>query len=654
MSFAPVRRNQLIAPFGPGALVVLPDGGTSVIVGAIDQWFRSTGPDRPLMEHPFGGYQDRGREHFHPREFMIDEWRLTRHLKVDCLMAPPDHRPAHRSQAAKNAGLTVPAYRFPQWHVCSDSRCRQMTRLPLTCIKPPKCPSCGAGRLVQVRFIAVCPRGHIQDFPWNEWLHGLNSPTCPGRLVYSESGMGGTMGISVSCKLCGVKPRSLAGVDSIIVRGDDPSMFATRLSLQLDKAAPFTCQGSRPWTGDERPQGHCGCHLVTVQRNAGNVYFPCVTSALFVPRVGDSGYMDERTREVHAALMPLIHMFKDLEMLPVVLTGEWLMEQKKTSERCRAHGWTVEDVRKAVPFMLGQGTSTTAATVQPSDPDEDDSIQLKRPEYPLLRGGCEHAHLRVSARDPSGYGPIVANGFTAISLVESLCETRALTGFSRILPEPAGGQTRPEERRGLLHGPDWPCTWLPGCQVFGEGIFLELDAGRIAKWLSTGAAELEHRVEMVRKAYAAQRGDEAARRKPLDPVFLLLHSLAHLLINRLTRECGYSTASLRERIYRTVTGTPMHGLLIYTAAGDSEGTMGGLVRMGRAGKFESVLADAIEEARWCAADPVCRELGAEGRGPDPCNLAACHNCLLVPETSCEEFNRFLDRGMVVGTLGYWS
>lgn len=91
------------------------------------------------------------------------------------------------------------------------------------------------------------------------------------------------MGISVSCKLCGVKPRSLAGVDSIIVRGDDPSMFATRLSLQLDKAAPFTCQGSRPWTGDERPQGHCGCHLVTVQRNAGNVYFPCVTSALFVP-----------------------------------------------------------------------------------------------------------------------------------------------------------------------------------------------------------------------------------------------------------------------------------------------------------------------------------------------------------------------------------
>ena len=97
--------------------------------------------------------------------------------------------------------------------------------------------------------------------------------------------------------------------------------------------------------------------------------------------------------------------------------------------------------------------------------------------------------------------------------------------------------------------------------------------------------------------------------------------------------------------------SPMAALLIYTAAGDAEGTMGGLVRMAKPGYLEPVVRRAIESARWCSADPVCMEMGdSGGQGPDSCNLAACHNCALVPETACEEFNRFLDRGLAVGTL----
>jgi hypothetical protein len=42
------------------------------------------------------------------------------------------------------------------------------------------------------------------------------------------------------------------------------------------------------------------------------------------------------------------------------------------------------------------------------------------------------------------------------------------------------------------------------------------------------------------------------------------------------------------------------------------------------------------------------EIGEHGQGPDSCNMAACHNCGLVPETACEEFNRFLDRALLVG------
>ena len=94
----------------------------------------------------------------------------------------------------------------------------------------------------------------------------------------------------------------------------------------------------------------------------------------------------------------------------------------------------------------------------------------------------------------------------------------------------------------------------------------------------------------------------------------------------------------------------MAGVLIYTAAGDSDGTLGGLVRMANPEYFNDLVVDAINKARWCSADPVCMELGqSSGQGPMSCNLAACHNCALLPETACEEFNRFLDRTMVVGT-----
>ena len=141
---------------------------------------------------------------------------------------------------------------------------------------------------------------------------------------------------------------------------------------------------------------------------------------------------------------------------------------------------------------------------------------------------------------------------------------------------------------------------------------------------------------------------------------MLLHTLGHLLVNELIFTCGYSSASLRERLYvSTDAEREMAGLLIYTAAGDSEGTMGGLVRMARPANLRAVFASAISNARWCSSDPVCMEAGEKGQGPDSCNLAACHGCALLPETSCEEFNRFLDRGLVIGTfddptLGYFS
>ena len=72
-----------------------------------------------------------------------------------------------------------------------------------------------------------------------------------------------------------------------------------------------------------------------------------------------------------------------------------------------------------------------------------------------------------------------------------------------------------------------------------------------------------------------------------------------------------------------------------------------VIRMGKPGYLEQVVAKTLEQARWCSSDPICTESGKTGQGPMQCNLAACHNCGIIPETSCEEFNRFLDRGLMI-------
>jgi hypothetical protein len=155
----------------------------------------------------------------------------------------------------------------------------------------------------------------------------------------------------------------------------------------------------------------------------------------------------------------------------------------------------------------------------------------------------------------------------------------------------------------------------------------------------------------------ADKEEERFRRNGLNPRFLMLHTLAHLLIRRLTYNCGYGSSSLRERIYchDEHPERPMNAMVIYTASGDSEGSLGGLVKQGEPGYLERVFREALDEAEWCSADPVCADLSTgdlqEPQAVLSVNGAACHNCALVPETSCEAFNKYLDRKFVVDLVG---
>jgi len=300
------------------------------------------------------------------------------------------------------------------------------------------------------------------------------------------------------------------------------------------------------------------------------------------------------------------------------------------------------------PTLAGEA----AVTAEP----ESELLAFRRAEFNVVRSEVNDParipNLRViSVPIPDGLSPWIAR----VNLVERLRETRAFFGFDRLEQNPQAIESMPDAAMNQLFL-DPPVQaqerWLPAVAVFGEGLYFELSEDRIADWQDANADWLKTRLS---DSYVARLAGVFQVLPPLSAAdrkwaskYLLLHSLAHVLINQLVFECGYNTASLRERLYVSCDGkAPMGAVLIYTAAGDSEGTLGGLVRLGRPERFGPVVRRALSRASWCSADPVCSEnLG--GQGSRLVNLAACHGCILLPETSCETVNQGLDRAMIVG------
>jgi hypothetical protein len=195
-------------------------------------------------------------------------------------------------------------------------------------------------------------------------------------------------------------------------------------------------------------------------------------------------------------------------------------------------------------------------------------------------------------------------------------------------------------------------TWVPATEVRGEGLFVQLPEDKVEAWVASAAGS--QATEALRESHKRWR-----EHHNLDPAigwpgerYLLVHSLAHCLLNELALECGYSAASIRERVYAQEPqedGGAMAGFLLYTAAPDSEGTLGGLVGLARQDTFGRILSRALERANLCSSDPFCAEHHPSG-SETTLHSAACHACLFVPETSCERGNRYLDRNVLVETL----
>lgn len=630
-----LRRSQAIAPFGVGAIHVL-KGAQAVVTAGLDFWFKA--PHDPC------GCKATPAQLTCVR---VNESRLEKQLQVSHFRLPP----GPETEQHEAPGLSIPLFRFPSWFVCP--RCGTMRQEALTAAGVHAChqAECNGEAMHQVRFAAACEVGHLQDFPWREWVHRERTPVCSGELTYQAGGSGTLDDITVRCSC--KKARTLNGImgGGLNAEGMQYTNLSSRLlqSPQSDRqpqaqAEIYSCSGGRVWLG-ERSGNPCDRPMKAALINATNVHYARVASALWIP-TADAGEADETMRNNldGVAIRNRIRIRRSLNDSDDVIADDLV---EKFPELFAA-----KDRASVLAALSPKVESYDPGAVQTEDTDE---LKIRIPEYPQLQRSHTRErtgdHLELRSTDISGTSVWFRDRIDGIYQVDRLRETRVLYGFSRLMPQKPPGAPAYQSQMWKHMPVSTEDRWLPAAVVYGEGIFVRFNEARLSAWESAVDSSEYLRALQERSDAAAL----AAKRDAVlvSPRLVMLHTLAHLLIRRLSFECGYNASSLRERLY--VNRNPensaedMAGVLIYTASGDCEGSLGGLVRMGEPARFQQILGGAVADARWCSSDPVCDEIGHNGgQGTDGLNLSACHCCALLPETSCEQFNRFLDRGLVAG------
>jgi hypothetical protein len=585
-----LRRSAAALGFGPGAIVDFRagDAAISAVAAGLEEWDRNFPPAGIL----------------HPQ--VIREERLQKKLNVKGFRLPPVRDP----QSERDNERSLVAVRFPQWLQCPQcdliapedqwaDRPGDPARWCAHCTR--NAPGQDRVTVVPVRFVMACEAGHLDEFPWHQWLQ--HAEGCKGRrgFLRLSSEAAGLAGIILSCPACGER-RSLDGIFSKGTWERFPN-----------------CRGRRPWLAG--PDQVCPHKARAVQRGASNMYFPLTESALSIPPWSD------RLQEALG-----VHFDAIVNTVP---------EDRATFIRILARGdlaavlqelnMSPEELSAEIDRRLASHTAI-----------ETENLRLE--EYRQFTGGVAVQGVdREFEIRPQSVPVAIRPWFSRLVKVVRLREVRALTGFTRINPPGLPGDPNVASLSvGVAR------DWLPAVEVRGEGIFLEFDSGALQAWESQDLVrERAERLDARRRAEWIQRyGTNAPLPDPLTPRFLMIHTFAHALMRQLTLDCGYSSTALRERLY-VGTDPAMAGILIYTATTDDDGTLGGLQRQGDPGRIGRTVLAALHAQSWCSSDPLC--IADMLSSEDSMSLAACHSCALAPETSCEQFNRFLDRALLVGT-----
>ena len=583
-----IRQSQIVTTFGPGAMLDLPSH--SVLVAGLEHWTAG------------------GEEVHEPR--LVEKLKHLLGVPSLKLLSPP---PDQEDPTAAQTGIT--AWQFPEWFITQDvidesqqagnvrSRMlvhrRALTRGKFIDDDRKKRP------VVPIRFVRACRCGHIGDIDWYAFVHG--GPTeCRRQLWIDEYGTSGDLAeIWVRCEC----------------RADRSLSQASRIQNQ----SLGMCDGYRPWLG---PYAHetCGEPNRLLIRTASNAYFPQKMSVISLPDRDEA--VAESVDQVWQNFLEYVETIDDLRD----------ERRRKPPVKAALEGLGDEEVFSEIQSRRGGGQAATK-TVKQAELEtlvaSQEEIGEDRPD----------GNFFARALPREKWDRPWMSAIERVVLVHRLREVVALAGFTRFeaaVPDVAGELEMGVRRAALARETEW----VPAIENKGEGVFLQFRDDAIENWLQR--IDVQERGVHLGKGFEFWKRERRGTHRQFPGVpYILLHSLAHLLLTSVSLESGYPTSSIRERIYALPdTG---YGVLLYTGSSDAEGTLGGLVEVGR--RIHEHIESALQLGELCSNDPVCAQHVPENAHERRfLHGAACHGCLLVAETSCEQHNEFLDRALVVSTV----
>lgn len=489
---------------------------------------------------------------------------------------------------------------LPFWSLCVEHR--------ILYASSARCPNCALSTVARnrtkagreaIRFVRACTNGHLDDVDWHYVVHG--GPKCTNQSGhYLWQGGGSSLrNVTISCPDCQLQIN-----------------FGTAYSRT------WPCSERLPENGPRPPQANCSAPARIVQRGAANLRVPDFASALTIPPLATrltSILQDSR-------IMTLCNMLNAQGQISEIAfrnalgfvqppLGQSVMQ---FLQQC---SWP--EIQQAIGHVL----AVVAGLARPLKEEEFDSLQHAAtfgapPVSSSQIGAPPLFEVRLTeVRNFSG--PSGRHVFRVVP-VSRLRMVMVQLGYRRLDPPNAQLVTSGFSSNGR--------TWYPGVELFGEGIYLDfgseelpLTGSRYGSWM---------------QSYMASAADET-----LHPVHVWWHTLAHRLMRAFAIDSGYSSASIRERVFfRQRAGESARGgVLLYTVQPGGDGTLGGLLAL--VPRFDRVLASALRDLNNCSNDPLCAEAV-----PNGINGAACYSCLLASETSCEYRNIHLDRTLLLENL----
>lgn len=514
-------------------------------------------------------------------------------------------------------GTCVPATRFPSWMRCPS--CGVLYMRPWKDGPTDKAPHChwekckSKLRLEQVTWVLAHSAGYLADVPWH-------------FLVHRDAGFPAQR----NCKIRNQLQLIERNYEQRILRC---ASCGAETLFRGDERLPFGQQRMQPWARDDiavpdvAPTGEPDEEKAQVLAiNDTRVYAPEVVSVLIIPpesRVRKGTVVDRLYRNSAER--------KKLDNARTPLAKKSAIKTLATEYRCQPQDIeaALSDLDRGYPLY---GENLTPGQLRESEfeafleilPDQRDDEDL------VTRNRSGEWHALETDDNLSAETRTMARCVQHLVRVDRLKAVKVFSGFTRL----GGEDIVPPDIVGQS-------DWLPAIELYGEGIFIALDEGRLGWWEQQPAVLA--RLEKLQLRFAQSGRDEP---NPLTPRFMLLHTLSHLLMRQIESEGGYPAASLIERIYCTQAPERMAGILIHVAVPDIAGSLGGLAELAEPKRFLGILSRALKHARWCSLDPVCSE--HDGQGPGLLSRAACHACTLVPEPACEYGNTLLDRSFVKG------